>query len=117
MRYLAAVNLANSPEVKNQAKDIETHLRNEFPEWKQFISVTPVVGFNYANSKPSFRVSVNARSIWVGSNDTSAYGHIKNHEALNGMSKGFDMEEAMETIRDWTETALLAPFNFDPQYL
>lgn len=117
MRYLEAVNLANSTEVKNQAKDIEAHLRNEFPDWKQFISVSPAVGFNYTNSKPSFRVTVTGRNIWVGSNDYSAYGHIINHEALNGMAKGFDMEESMDVIRDWTETALLAPFNFDPKYL
>ncbi|MBC9705064.1 MAG: hypothetical protein H9W81_08820 [Enterococcus sp.] len=117
MRYLEAVKLANTAEVKTQAKDIETNLRNEFPEWQQFITVTPVVGFNYANSKPSFRVSVNARNHWAASNDHSAYGHIINHEALDGMSEGFNIDESMDAIRDWTKMAVLAPFNFDPKYL
>lgn len=117
MKYSEAVKLANSPEIKAQAKDIETRLKEEFPEWAQFIVVTPVVGFNYANSRPSFRVSVTARRIWVGSNDTSAYGRIINHESLDGESTGFDTDEDFESYRAWTARAVLAPFNFDPKYL
>lgn len=116
MNYSEAVNMASSAEVRAEAAEIEESLREEFPEWRNFIEVVPVAVFRYSESEVRFRVSVLPRQLWVASNDTSAYGHIVNHEALNGLSKGFLRDETMDVIRAWTSMAVVAPFNYpDPK--
>lgn len=118
MKYSEAVKKANSPEFRTHAEDIKQKLVEVFPEWNNYISTTPAASFNYQNSKAFIRVSVGPRQHWAASQiQPTAYGHIKNHEALNGMSQGFELDTDFAEIQEWTKTALLAPFNFDPKYL